>query len=527
MRWGDMPENQSIKRIAVLGGGLAGLAAAHRLQELAKEHNQNIEVTLFEAGTRLGGLVGTVRIGEYLVDTGADSFLTNKPAAIGLCRRLGIEDRLVATDTKYRGALVLYDGRPVPIPEGFQLLSPTAIWPIITTPLFSAWGKVRMLMEWFVPRRKQTTVTSVAGTEINRAADSTLVDESLSEFVIRRFGHEALNRLVQPLVGGIYTSDPERLSLAATMPRFLEMERDHGSLICASLIQKWGKGNKASSGERSQNGTPIDTSSGARYGLFAGLKGGMQDLVDALRQSVESSCSIKLNSKVDSIKAVETTAAATGVRPNSPQYVLTFADGTQQQISAVIAAVSAVRTAEITEALDSDLCHELRQIEYASSVIVVSGHRLADIQNPLHAFGLVIPHAERRRILAVSFSSRKFPERAPADRVLLRTFVGGALQPELFKETDEQILKIVREELAETLGVRGEPDFMRVVRYEQAMPQYHVGHLNRVAKIEDFSKQHAGFAIAGIGCRGVGVPDAIASAERAAEEIFRGLREIQ
>ncbi len=240
-----MPKSASAKRVAVIGGGLAGLAAANRLIELAKERNEAIDVTLFEASSRLGGLVGTEQIGGYLVDTGADSFLTNKPAAVGLCRRLGIDDRLVSTDARYRGALVLRDGRPLPIPEGFQLLSPTAVWPVIKSPLFSVWGKLRLLAEWFVPSRqnatKQPTHESSDSAASNKPA---IVDESLSDFVLRRFGREALDRLVQPLVGGIYTADPKQLSLAATMPRFLEMERDHGSLIRASLSKKRSNGSQ-------------------------------------------------------------------------------------------------------------------------------------------------------------------------------------------------------------------------------------------------------------------------------------------
>jgi oxygen-dependent protoporphyrinogen oxidase len=187
------------RRIAIIGGGLSGLAAAHRLIELSAGQLPPLEITLFEASPRLGGIIGTQRIDDYLVDTGADSFLTNKPGAIGLCKRLGLESRLVATDTRYRGVHVLFDGRPVPVPEGFQLLSPSAIWPILTTPILSPWGKLRMLMEYFVP-------------------PGDVADESLADFVRRRFGRETLDRLVQPLVGGIYTSDPEKLSLAATMP---------------------------------------------------------------------------------------------------------------------------------------------------------------------------------------------------------------------------------------------------------------------------------------------------------------------
>ncbi|HEY0980708.1 protoporphyrinogen oxidase [Schlesneria sp.] len=515
-----MQAHDKPRRIAVIGGGLAGLSAAHRLCELAGESRDEISVTLFEAGSRLGGLVGTERIGDYLVDLGADSFLTNKPAAVSLCRRLGMEDRLVSTDTRFRGALVLFDGRPVPIPEGFQLLSPTAIWPVVTSPLFSVWGKVRLLSEWFLPRR-QGGMSTQAGSQ-QGGEPRGIEDESLSSFVLRRFGREALERLIQPLVGGIYTADPTRLSLAATMPRFLEMERDYGSLIRASLFQK--SKARARSGKRSPasdrpSAAATDTSSGARYGLFAGLKGGMEDLVDALGAKVRSRCDVRLQSEIRSI-----TECSAGVDhadvPDAARYRITLADGSAETFSGLVIAASASRTSQLVSSLDAELSEALSGIEYASSAIVVSGHRLSDIRDPLHAFGLVIPHREGRRVLAVSFSSRKFPERAPAGHVLLRTFVGGALQPEILENSDERIIEIVREELAEMLGVHGQPDFMRVVRYRQAMPQYHVGHLEQVTRIEKWEHRHTGLALAGITCHGVGVPDAIASGEQAAERVW-------
>ena len=532
MRWGigakmtdlqlqNASNHVSPRRIAVIGGGLAGMSAAHRLQELAVESGQRLNITVFEASARLGGIVGTERIGDYLVDVGADSFLTNKPGAVSLCRRLGIEDRLVPTDARYRGALVLYDGRPVPVPEGFQLLSPTAIWPVLASPLFSAWGKLRLLMEWFIPRRPvaDNNAASQAGSAPSLAS-LPLSDESVADFVRRRFGREALIRLIQPLVGGIYTSDPERLSLAATMPRFLEMERDYGSLIRASLrndSRQNGKGTGAGSGVLHQD----HTSSGARYGLFAGLKGGMEDLADALRKSVTSTCSVRLNTAVASIES----GCAASVKPNQAptgcDYQLTLNDGTQERFNAVIVATTGACTAQVLQTLDPKLSAELSGIEYASSALVITGHCLADISDPLRAFGLVIPHIERRRILAVSFSSRKFPDRAPVGRVLLRTFVGGALQPELFHLSDKEMIATVRSELGEILGVKGEPDFVRVYRYAHAMPQYFVGHLDRVARIEAATRQHAGLALAGIGYRGVGVPDVIACGERAAEEVFK------
>lgn len=471
------------RRVAVIGGGLSGLAAAHRLIELSHLGQTPVEITLFEANTRLGGIVGTRQIGDYLVDTGADSFLTNKPGAIGLCRRLGLEQKLIATNPRFRGAHVLFDGRPVPVPEGFQLISPSAIGPVLTTPILSPWGKARMLMEPLVPR-------------------ANLADESLASFVRRRFGQETLERLVQPLVGGIYTSDPERLSLAATLPRFLEMEREYGSVIRASMSRR------SKAGQRpSQHTTTDDKSSGARYGLFAGLAGGMEELLNALRLAVAANCRIRTGIRIRKVDRLEN--GATG-------YQVNLADSSAETFDGVIIATTTYQAASLLSDLDSSLAMELNGIDYASSVIVVTAHKLANIRHPLNSFGLVVPHRERRRILAASFSSRKFPERAPVDSVLIRSFVGGAMQPELYDLDDDQLLRIVREELSDIFGVQGDPEISLIVRYPRAMPQYYVGHLDRVARIEAKTAVFPGLALAGNAYRGVGVPDAIASGEAAA-----------
>ncbi len=251
-------------RVAVVGGGLSGLAAAHRLGELSRAQNLPIEISVFEASPRIGGVMGTERLGDYLIETGADSFITNKPWAVNLCERLGIADRLIPTEETHRGALVLRKGKPVPVPEGFQLLAPAKIWPVLKSPLFSPWGKLRMGLEYFLPRRHAEG------------------DESLAGFVRRRFGREALERLVQPLVGGIYTSDPERLSLKATMPQFLEMERQHRSLIRAA---------RSKAGKNSSRETQAEQSaSGARYGLFATPKAGISELLEALPATGARAC---------------------------------------------------------------------------------------------------------------------------------------------------------------------------------------------------------------------------------------------
>lgn len=477
--------NPPPRRIAILGGGLTGLAAAHRLIELRGD--RPLEIHLFEAGSRWGGLVGTIERDGYLIDTGGDSFITNKPGALSLCQRLGLSDSLQATDTKHRGALVLYDGRPYPVPEGFQLLSPTAMGPILRSPILSTWGKLRMGWEYFIPPRKDQG------------------DETLASFVRRRFGSEALERLVQPLVGGIYTSDPEKLSLQATMPRFLAMEQKYGSLLRAMRAGK-------------ADDVEDKTSSGARYGLFAGLRGGMQQLIDALVARIAPSVAMHPDTAIFSITKHETTG----------QYHLWFTPRSKSLpnlFDAVMVTFPAWRAATVLDPFDPVLAQALSSIEYASSTIVVTGHRLADIADPLNAFGLVIPHRENRRILAVSFNTRKFPNRAPAGKMLLRTFVGGAMQPELFDLDDDETVKLVREELKATLGVRGEPEFANVVRYPKAMPQFHLGHLDRVATIERLAAAHPGLILAGNAYHGVGIPDAIHSGEQAAARILTALED--
>ncbi|HEV8004014.1 MAG TPA: protoporphyrinogen oxidase [Planctomycetaceae bacterium] len=474
-------------RVAVIGGGLSGLAAAHRMIELAAASRAQVRVELFEAGPRLGGAIWTERVGECLAELGADSFITNKPAAIELCRRLGLEDRLIATESAHRQALVLRRGKPVPIPEGFMLMAPGRIWPVLASPIFSPWGKLRMGLEYLIPRRTDSA------------------DESVASFVRRRLGTEALDRLVQPLVAGIYTSDPEKLSLAATLPRFIEMERRHGSLIRAARAQR-------RAAEQSTAGNAHE--SGARYGLFASLRGGMSELTDALVGRIESAGAIHRNT---GIRALRRSSEADG------GFVLETGDGRQHAFDVVILALPANRAAGLLESIDRDLSASLGEIEYVSSAIVVTGHHERDIEHPLNASGLVIPAVEGRQILSVSFASRKFAGRAPAGEVVLRTFVGGALQPELLQRSDEELTRLVRSELGDILGVRGEPTFVRISRHDGAMPQYHIGHRDRVTRIKTLLAGHPRLALAGNAYEGVGIPDCVQSGETAAERVFNAL----
>ncbi len=495
-----MSESSNARRVAVIGGGISGLAAAHRLIEQASP-DRPVEVTLFEASDRVGGVFGTIHIDDYLVETGADMFITNQPAAVKLCERLGIADQLIPTDPTFRGSLVLRNGRPVPIPEGFMLLSPAKIWPVLTSPIFSPLGKLRMGFEFFLPRKR--------GHE----------EESLAQFVRRRFGREAFERLIQPLVGGIYTADPEKLSLKATMPRFLDMERQSRSLIRASRRQA-----TSSTSERKSGSAAETDGSGARYGLFTAPRGGMSVLIDRLREIVETSGTVRTQTRVESLARTPDGRFHLRVCPQNGEVA-------DEQFDSVVVALRTHHAAELlaTDSGSADgaaipnlerLTELLRSIEYSSAAIVVSGHRLENVKHPLQAFGLVIPHTEGRRILAVSFTSRKFPGRAPAGHVMLRTFIGGALQPELLQQSDAELFQVVREELASILGVSGEPDFERIVRYENAMPQYHLGHLDRVSAIESLTAGVPGLELVGNAYRGVGLPDCIRYAEASADRLL-------
>lgn len=465
-------------RVAVIGGGLSGLAAAHRLQELCAANGRPLDLVLFEAGARLGGIVETRQLAGYRIELGADSFITNKPWAVDLCRRLGIEERLIPTDARYRRSLVLRGGKPLPVPAEFQLLAPVSIGAVLRSPIFSWPGKLRMALEYLLPR---------GGGE---------GDESLANFVRRRFGREALERLVQPLVGGIYTSDPEKLSLLATMPRFLEMEREHGSLVRAL---------------RRQRATGRDEgTSGARYGLFTTLASGISELVEALASRIAKQADVRL----------ETEITALAPEPAGTGFVLEFADGSRDNFDACIVALPAFRAAGMIAPVAPRAAELLRQIEYASTAVVVSGHKLADIRDPLEAFGLVVPAIEKRNILAVSFTSRKFADRAPEGCVQLRTFIGGAMQPELLERSDPELIALVRSELENIFGLTWKPDFITIARWNRSMPQYHVGHLDLVASIE---RELAGFralALAGNAYHGVGIPDSLHSGELAAERLF-------
>lgn len=460
-------------RFAVVGGGITGLAAAHRLQELAP----TCRVVLLEAGPRLGGVLQTQRRDGYLIERGPDMFTTGEPWAVDLCRRLGIENELIGVNPDHRQAFIIHRGRLVPVPEGFTLMAPARVWPVLTTPLLSTRGKLRLFREFFIPPRRDNG------------------DESLASFATRRLGQEAYERLVQPLISGIYTADPEKLSMAAALPQFVEMERRYGGV--ARALRRSGKKEDHRSG-------------GARYNRFVTLRDGMESLVQRLAARLPEG-SVRLNAPVEALARGPDHRWTLTVRENDQPRQETF-DG-------VILALPASAAARLLRPVDAALADSLASIPFAGVAIPVATYRREQIAHPLNGFGCVAPLVENRNLVSISFSSVKFPGRAPEGCVLFRAFMGGACQPHLLDLSDEELWKLANQEFRELLGVRGEPQFLEIVRWRNVMPQYHLGHLERVQAIEERAAQLPGLEMAGNAYRGVGIPFCIRSGEAAAQRL--------
>lgn len=458
-----------MNKIVIIGGGISGLAAAHRVLEF----NPAAQVTILEASDRLGGTIQTEHRDGFLIERGPDSFISEKPHAIALAKRLGIESQLIQTNEQYRRSFIVREGRLRAVPEGFQLLAPSRMWPFITSDIFSIAGKMRMAADLLLPRK------SVNGS----------TDESLASFVRRRLGEEALARMAQPMVGGIYTADPETLSLRATLPRFLDMEQKHRSLILAMLRQ----------GKAQKIGT-----SGARYSLFVSFERGMQVLVDPLT---------RINADLRLSTRAQRLAFDQG-------WTITTDKDEQIKADAVLLAVPAYIAASLLSDIDARLAEKLRAIKYASTATINFGYRRAAIKHPLNGFGFVVPFIEKRSLIACTFSSVKFSGRAPDGQVLLRAFAGGALQPEIFALDELEMSRRVEADLRELLGISEDPLFVETAKWERSMPQYEVGHIDRINEIEKLASELPGLSLAGNSYRGAGIPDCIRSGEAAAESLL-------
>ncbi len=458
--------------VVVIGGGIAGLTTAYALRKQAAVEGRPLRVGLVESAPRLGGKIVGERSSGFLLEGGPDSFITLKPQALELVRELGLEDQIVAANDAHRTTYVVKDGRLVPLPEGLRLLVPERWEPLIASPVLSWGAKLRMAREKTVPPR---------------ASDD---DESVADFVRRRLGQEALERLAEPLLAHIHVADVERMSLQATYPRLAELERRHGSLSNAVQALR--------SRPRGKTGP-----------VFLTLRDGLCEVVERLAKQLPPE-SLYLGRRVRALDTVP-----------SGDYAVRLEDGTRLETQSVVLAVPAFAAAEIAAPLDRQLARRLAAIRYTSLATLSLGYRRADIDHPLAGYGFFVPRCEMRTALACTWTSSKFAHRVADGDVLLRLFVGGAGHEELLEHDDESLVGRLREDLRRLMEIDAEPRLARLYRWPRGYPQYEVGHLDRVRAIEDALP--AGVTIAGSAYHGVGLPDCIASAQRAARRVLERL----
>ncbi len=459
-----------MKRIAIVGGGISGLAAAFALEE-RRRAGDSLEFAVYEASPRFGGILATEQVDGCLVEAGPDSFLTEKPWAADLCRRLGMEEQLIGSNDSHRKTYILLKGKLVPMPDGLMFMVPTRLAPSLLSTLFSPSAKFRMAREWrSAPRQSKS-------------------DESVAALVERHYGAEMVERLADPLLSGVYGGDATELSVRAVLPRFVEMELKYGSLGRGMLAAR--KNMKPES-----SGTPI----------FTSLQGGMQQLPEALVASL-------------ALETLRANTPAQAVQKQNRGWVVS-AGYASDHFDAVIVATSATAAAPLFEITCPELAFELKAIPYSSSMTVTLGFD-KDVRAALPpGFGFLVPRREGKRILAATFVHNKFTYRVPDDRALIRCFLGGSRDQEVLQLSDDEVLRIVREELLQILGLRAEPLFHRIFRWKGAMAQYVVGHLERIGRIDGLLKQWPGLALAGNAYHGVGVPDCVRSGEAAAQQVL-------
>jgi oxygen-dependent protoporphyrinogen oxidase len=466
-----------MKQVAIIGGGISGLTAAFHLEK-ARALGADLHYSVIEAGQRLGGSMYSDRVEGCLVEAGPDSFLTEKPWALTLCKELGIDDQLIGSNDAQRKTYIVVNNRLIAMPDGLMFMVPTKLVPTAMSPLFS-WGtKVRMAQELLHPPRPMEN------------------DETVGELVERHFGAQVVDRLADPLLSGVYGGDANKLSARAVLPRFVEMEEKYGSLSKAMLASH----NKMRAMAGKQPPRP----------LFSSLKDGMQQMVDAILARLDRSA-LRLRTRVRA------------VYPQGERWRLAIDMGGNETFDAVILATPANVAGALLEAVDRDLADDLLGVTYSSSVTVTLGYHMDQLKHLPPGFGFLVPRSEGRRMLACTFVHNKFPHRAPADKGILRCFLGGARDEAVLNLTDDEIVDTVRKELREIVKLETRPMFDRVYRWRGAMAQYESGHIARIARIEKRLKDILGLEVAGNAYHGIGVPDCIREGMNAANAVVQTL----
>jgi oxygen-dependent protoporphyrinogen oxidase len=466
--------------LVVIGGGIGGLATAW----YAAQRHPEWRIVVVEASARTGGVIETVERSGCTLECGPDSIVSAKPAGLALIKALGLEDRIQGTDPASRSACIARGARLITVPEGLYLMAPGRWLPFLRSPLLSWPGKLRMGLDLLLPR-------GGAAAERDANGQPAPLDETLGSFVRRRLGDEALERIAQPMISGIYTADPERLSLAATMPQFLAMERSHRSLLLAMR-------------QRSREMAASGGASGPRYGLFITLKGGLEVLVRTLRERlVAQGVAFRCGTPVAGVRRLND---APGL------HIASECGGLRSRRAAIC--TPAFIAAALVRDLDAPLSEQLAGIPYAGVATVNLSWRQDQVPPMPMAAGFVVPAKEGRSLVAATFANRKYLGRCPPDRVVLRAFVGGALHAHHLERDDATVVAGLRADLADLLKIHAEPEDVLVRRYPRAMAQYHLGHLDRVRTIRQ-RERDLPIALVGNGYEGVGIPDLIAQAEQA------------
>lgn len=484
-----------MKKVIIIGGGVAGLGAAYKVRRAA-EAGHEVDCVVIEKDDRLGGKLASEIVpdpdgGEYVVDGGSDAFVSTKPAVARIARMLGIGDEMVPAREENKKTLIVKGKRLVELPDGIMMFAPTKLLPLATTSLYSWPGKFRMALDLFLPRKERWAEGETAQQH----------DETLEAFVVRRMGREALDRVAEPLVGGVHASSPDQMSLAATFPNFLEMEQEFGSLIKGFMNERK---------KREEMKKKFPPKPGAKpWAFFNTFHRGMQELPEAMASAVGR-------------ERIKTGAAVTIIERAGEGWRVTLETGEVIEGDALIVATEAWAATRLMRDVDGAVADLLSEIPCSSSATVSMAFKAEDCPFDEKWFGILSPLVEDRPILAVTLSSSKWPDRAPEGRVLLRGFIGGPQNQHLLEATDAELVETIRQQLIDLLGVRAgaEPVFSRVYRWNGGMPQYTLGHLDRVDEIERRTADIASLALAGGAFRGVGIPNCIESGERAVTKVL-------
>jgi oxygen-dependent protoporphyrinogen oxidase len=469
-------------KVVIIGGGIAGLSAAYyaaqKLVLSSVEGMPDAQITLLESDSRWGGKIATDRVsfddGQFIIEGGPDTFLATKPYATALCKELGLGERLHGTNPNQKNTYVLHRNKLEPLPDGLAMMIPTNVQAVLKSRLVSWFGKARMGFDFVQPAK------TLNG------------DESLGSFVSRRLGREAYENLIEPLMSGIYAGDGDQLSLVSTFPYLRDLEIKYGSLARGALKMRAQSNGKAVQGSRSAFLTPTT---------------GLAEIVEKLVESLKSKVNLRLNTK------------ALRITNYQLRYQVELEDGSSLEADSVILATPAYVSGALLASLNPRLGSDLKSIPYASTATVTLAYRQSDLTRELDGYGYVIPRRAGRKALACTWTSTKFPHRAPDGYALIRVFVGRAGQDIPWNEND--LLELAREELNLTLGITAEPLLSRVFMWDKAMPQYNLGHPEILKRIDLELENHSGLVLAGNGYRGIGIPDCIHSGEVAIERVLR------